>query len=103
MAVEDAVEDSGGQILISSHHPELINQWATSGGVQFIRDGIGPVRVEDFHFEPASGLAPAELVARGWEHAYTFAGGRPGRGQAPTAIRSPLSLSPRIHPSRYPI
>ena len=69
MAVEDAVEDSGGQILIISHHPELINQWATSGGVQFIRDGIGPVRVEDFHFEPASGLAPAELVARGWEHA----------------------------------
>jgi len=67
-AAEDAVEDSGGQILIISHHPEIINQWATSGGVRFVRDGIGPVRVEDFHYEPDSGLEPAELVARGWEH-----------------------------------
>jgi predicted ATPase len=68
MAASDAVEDSRGQLLIISHHPEIINQWATSGGVRFVRDGIGPVRVEDFHFEPSDGLAPAELVARGWEH-----------------------------------
>jgi predicted ATPase len=68
MAVEEAVEDSGGQILIISHHPELINQWAAKRGVRFIRDGMGPVRVEDFHYEPDAGLAPAELVARGWEH-----------------------------------
>jgi len=67
-AVEDMVDDRGGQVLIVSHHPELINQWATSGGVRFVRDGIGPVRVEDFHYEPDSGLAPAELVARGWDH-----------------------------------
>jgi predicted ATPase len=68
MAAEGAVEDSGGQILIISHHPEIINQWATSGGVRFVRDGIGPVRVEDFHYEADSGLEPAELVARGWEN-----------------------------------
>jgi predicted ATPase len=67
-AVEDMVDDRGGQVLIVSHHPELINQWATSGGVRFVRDGIGSVRVEDFHYEPDSGLAPAELVARGWDH-----------------------------------
>jgi predicted ATPase len=67
MAADDAVLDSGGQLLIISHHPEIINQWATSGGVRFVRDGIGPVRVEDFHSEPSYGLAPAELVARGWE------------------------------------
>ncbi|HXM41641.1 MAG TPA: AAA family ATPase [Bryobacteraceae bacterium] len=68
MAAEDAVENSGGQILIISHHPEIINQLATSGGVRFVRDGIGPVRVEDFHYEPDSGLEPAELVARGWKN-----------------------------------
>jgi len=66
MAAEDAVEDSGGQVLIISHHPEIINQWATSGGVQFVRDGFGLARVEDFRHEPDYGLEPAELVARGW-------------------------------------
>jgi predicted ATPase len=68
LAADDAVEDSGGQILIISHHPEIINQWATSGGVRFVRDGIGPVRVEDFHYDPDTGLEPAETVARGWEN-----------------------------------
>jgi predicted ATPase len=69
MAASEAAEDSRGQLLIISHHPEIINQWATSGGVRFVREGIGPVRVEDFHYESDSGLEPAELVARGWEHA----------------------------------
>jgi predicted ATPase len=68
MAASEAVEDSRGQLLIISHHPEIINQWATSGGVRFVRDGIGPVRVEDFHYEPDSSLEPAELIARGWEN-----------------------------------
>lgn len=65
--VTDAVEDGHGQILVISHHPELINQWATQGGVQFVRDGIGPVRVEEFRGDRESSLSPAELVARGWE------------------------------------
>lgn len=68
MAVTDAVEQSNGQILLISHHPELINQWAPDCGVQFVREGIGPVRAERFHGEPDSALSPAELVARGWEN-----------------------------------
>jgi Uma2 family endonuclease/predicted ATPase len=68
MAASDAVGESRGQLLIISHHPEIINQWATSGGVRFVRSGIGPVQVEVFHFEPDYGLEPAELVARGWEN-----------------------------------
>ncbi|HET7893276.1 MAG TPA: AAA family ATPase, partial [Candidatus Sulfotelmatobacter sp.] len=67
-AVSDAIEEHKGQILIMSHHPELINQWAPNCGVQFVRDGIGPVRSEDFRNLSASNLSPAELVARGWEH-----------------------------------
>jgi len=67
MAVDDAIEDHAGQVLIISHHPELINQWAPSYGVRFVRDGVGPVRVEKFHGDPDSLLAPAELIARGWE------------------------------------
>ncbi|MEO7652003.1 MAG: ATP-binding protein, partial [Bryobacteraceae bacterium] len=67
-AVTDAVEGGRGQILVISHHPEFINQWAPQGGVQFVRDGIGPVRIEGFHSDPESSLSPAELVARGWEN-----------------------------------
>ena len=68
MAVTDAIEENKGQILLISHHPELINQWAPDCGVQFVRDGIGPVRVETFHGESDSALSPAELIARGWEN-----------------------------------
>ncbi len=67
-AVSDAVDEGRGQILLISHHPELINQWAPEGGVRFVRDGIGPVRVEEFRGDPTSALSPAELVARGWEN-----------------------------------
>jgi predicted ATPase len=67
MKVSDAVEERKGQVLLISHHPELINQWAPNHGVQFVRDGAGSVRVEPFHGNPDSSLPPAELVARGWE------------------------------------
>jgi len=65
--VTDSVEEGHGQVLLISHHPELINQWAPSHGVQFVRGGTGAVHVEPFHGDPDSSLAPAELVARGWE------------------------------------
>jgi predicted ATPase len=67
MKTVDMVEEGKGQILLISHHPELINQLAPSHGVQFIRNDIGSVRVEPFHGDPESTLPPAELVARGWE------------------------------------
>ena len=67
MAVADSVEDGHGQIIVISHHPEFINQWAPKSGVQFARDGLGPVRVEQFRGDPDSCLSASELVARGWE------------------------------------
>ncbi len=67
MRAADMVEEGQGQILLISHHPELINQWAPSCGVEFTRDALGPVRVEEFRGDPKSHLSPAELVARGWE------------------------------------
>ncbi|MGB6947024.1 MAG: ATP-binding protein [Bryobacteraceae bacterium] len=67
MKVTEVVEERKGQVLLFSHHPELINQWAPSHGVQFVRDGVGSVRVEPFHGDPNSSLPPAELLARGWE------------------------------------
>jgi predicted ATPase len=67
MKVTDTVEECKGQVVFFSHHPELINQWAPSHGVQFVRDGVGAARVEPFHGDSNSSLPPAELVARGWE------------------------------------
>jgi predicted ATPase len=67
MAADDMVDDYKGQVLLISHHPELINQWAPSYGVRFVRDGIGPVRVTEFRCDPESPLSASELVARGWE------------------------------------
>jgi len=68
MGIMDAVEEAKGQVFLISHHPELINQWAPSCGVQFRRDGAGPVRAQEFHGDPESLLSPSELVARGWEN-----------------------------------
>jgi predicted ATPase len=67
MAVADAVEEGQGQVLLISHHPEVLNQWAPRNGVQFIRDGIAPVRVGEFRGDPDNVLPPSELIARGWE------------------------------------
>ena len=66
-AVTEAVEEGDGQVLLISHHPEVINQWAPGNGVQFVRDGAGPVRVEKFRGDVDSCLDPAELIARGWD------------------------------------
>lgn len=32
LAAERAVEDSGGQLILISHHPEVLNHWASTGG-----------------------------------------------------------------------
>ena len=66
-AVTDTIEAGDGQVILISHHPEIINQWAAGNGVRFVRDGAGPVRVEKFRGDIDSCLDPAELVARGWE------------------------------------
>jgi predicted ATPase len=67
-AVSDEIENGKGQILVISHHPELMNQWAPDFGVQFVREGMGPVRVKRFSREGYSSLLPSEIVARGWEN-----------------------------------
>jgi len=67
-AVSDDIDESRGQVLIISHHPELLNQWAPDYGVQFIREGMGPVRVKKFQVERDDALSPSEVIARGWEN-----------------------------------
>ncbi len=64
----DKVKDTGGQCMLISHHPELINYLAPDSGMRFFREGGGPVRVQPFEWSEEDALQPAEVVARGWEN-----------------------------------
>jgi predicted ATPase len=65
LAAEEAVEDHDGQIILISHHPEILNQWASTHGLRFFREDNGHVRTEKFKADPNGDLQPAELIARG--------------------------------------
>jgi predicted ATPase len=67
VAAEQAVEDHQGQLIIVSHHPEILNQWATDHGLRFFREENGHVRTEKFANNLEKHLQPSELIARGWE------------------------------------
>jgi predicted ATPase len=67
LAAEEALEDHNGQLILISHHPEILNQWASRHGLRFFREGNGHVRTEKFKADPNGNLQPSELIARGWE------------------------------------
>jgi predicted ATPase len=67
LAADQTVLDGGGQLILISHHPELLNQWAPSYGLRFFREGNAQVRTEKFRTDPEGILQPSELIARGWE------------------------------------
>jgi ABC-type lipoprotein export system ATPase subunit len=67
--IEEAVEKNGTQLLLISHHPELLDQWATAYGIRFDRDEKGAVIASPFSGHSENGaLIPSELIARGWDH-----------------------------------
>jgi ATPase subunit of ABC transporter with duplicated ATPase domains len=57
----------GLQLIVISHHPEIINLQAREHGLVFERERLGPTRVRRFTPDPDSTLTPAEIVARGEE------------------------------------
>lgn len=67
LAAEEAVEDHNGQLILISHHPETLNQWAGEYGLRFFREENGHVRTERFQPDKDGKLQAAELIARGWE------------------------------------
>jgi predicted ATPase len=67
LAIENMVEDQKGQLILVSHHPELLNYWAARHGLRFFREENGHVRTEQFKTDPSGDLQPSELIARGWE------------------------------------
>lgn len=67
LAAEDAVRESKGQLLLVSHHPEILNYWAKEFGLLFVREENGHVRTKAYGEAQDTGLEPAETIARGWE------------------------------------
>lgn len=67
LASESALEDHDAQLILISHHPEILNQWASKYGLRFFREDNGHVRTEKFKTDPNGNLQPSELIARGWE------------------------------------
>ncbi len=63
----DRTRTAGSQCFLVSHHPEIINYLASSQGVHFFRDNLGPARAKPFQASEDDALLPAEIVARGWE------------------------------------
>lgn len=66
-ALSDKVEDGRCQVLLLSHHPELINYLARDCGLLFRRFENGPTQVRPFQHDSDGKLSDAELVARSWE------------------------------------
>jgi len=62
----DRVDETKGQVMLVSHHPELLNQLARQS-VILDRPGGAETRIRPFTSHADSSLTPAELVARGWE------------------------------------
>jgi len=67
LEAEHMVQESNGQLILISHHPELLNYWAKDFGLLFFREENGHVRTKRFRDVSDSGLEPAETIARGWE------------------------------------
>jgi energy-coupling factor transporter ATP-binding protein EcfA2 len=65
----DRVEERNAQVILVSHHPELLDQLASKGGVLLDRPGGGETRILDFPPSDTGGLKPSEIIARGWERA----------------------------------
>ena len=67
--LEEQREDKGGQVILVSHHPEVLNQVAIDHGTWLWREGCDPVRARRFSEIAdrfADSLTSAEIVARRW-------------------------------------
>ncbi len=65
--LSDSLEESGGQLLLISHHPEVIDYLAAGSAFKFERPGGDVARVRRFEVDLDTGLKASEALARGWD------------------------------------
>jgi len=66
MELSDACGGSFPQVVVISHHPELINYFGPECGKWIERDPLGPTRVKKLPEQIDKGLKLSEQIARGW-------------------------------------
>ncbi len=64
--LQDRLAESKGQVMLISHHPELLNQLAPDCGLVFRRSDSGYAQAEPYRPLEPKDLTPAELEVRGW-------------------------------------
>ncbi|HLX65191.1 MAG TPA: AAA family ATPase [Planctomycetota bacterium] len=64
--LSDACDNGIEQVVLISHHPEIIDYLAMNSGRWFDRESNGPVRVSESPKETIEGMKASEGVARGW-------------------------------------
>jgi len=67
MEMSDVCGVSIPQVVIISHHPELIDYFGVKDSKQIVREPMGPARVKPLTGKFENGLKLSEVVARGWE------------------------------------
>jgi predicted ATPase len=67
--LRDLVADKGGQVLLISHHPRVIDLFAARDGYWLDRKGTGPVDAARIAIDDSDlGVSVSDLVSRGWIH-----------------------------------
>ncbi|MCB1036358.1 MAG: ATP-binding protein, partial [Acidobacteria bacterium] len=64
-ALRDLVEERGGQLLLISHHPEVIDYLAADSAFRFDRPNGDLVRISSWIPDPARIMKPSEILVRG--------------------------------------
>ena len=66
MELKDACGESFLQSVLISHHPELIDYFASECGIWIEREPLGPTRIKPIPVKVDGGLKISEQIARGW-------------------------------------
>lgn len=68
MELSDACGTSIPQVVIISHHPELIDYFGIEKSKFIDREPLAPARVKSLPAQPGGSLRLSEMIARGWEN-----------------------------------
>lgn len=66
MALSDSCGSGVSQVVLVSHHPELIDYLGAEAGIWLARSGNGATMIGKKPSLPEAGLKLSEVVARGW-------------------------------------
>ena len=67
----DKASEVGAQVVVLSHHPELIDQMVQENGIVLYRDNDRRIRAKTYKHPEENSIPASEYIARGWELGFT--------------------------------